>query len=33
MLLYQGIIAFEHFCEQEFSFEQIKEHMQGAFIL
>jgi shikimate dehydrogenase len=33
MLLYQGIIAFEYFCEQQFSFEEIKEHMKKAFIL
>jgi shikimate dehydrogenase len=33
MLLYQGIIAFEYFCEQQFSFEEIKEHMQKAFVL
>ena len=33
MLLYQGIIAFEYFCNHEFSFEEIKEHMQKAFTL
>ena len=33
MLLYQGIIAFEYFCDQNFTFEEIKEHMQKAFIL
>ena len=33
MLLYQGIIAFEYFCEKEFSFEEIKKQMQEAFIL
>lgn len=33
MLLYQGIIAFEYFCEQKFTFDEIKEHMQKAFIL
>ena len=33
MLLYQGIIAFEYFCEQKFTFEEIKEHMRKAFIL
>ncbi|HHS92316.1 MAG TPA: shikimate dehydrogenase, partial [Campylobacterales bacterium] len=33
MLLYQGIIAFEYFCEQKFSFEEIKEEMQKAFTL
>ncbi|GIU01631.1 shikimate dehydrogenase (NADP(+)) [Sulfurovum sp. TSL6] len=33
MLLYQGIIAFEYFTEQAFSFEEIKPYMQKAFIL
>ena len=33
MLLYQGIIAFEYFCDHAFSFKEIKEHMQKAFIL
>jgi shikimate dehydrogenase len=33
MLLYQGIIAFEYFCDGVFSFEEIKEHMQKAFTL
>jgi shikimate dehydrogenase len=33
MLLYQGIIAFEYFTNHQFSFEQIKKHMQKAFIL
>ncbi len=33
MLLYQGIIAFEYFTEHAFTFEEIKEHMQKAFIL
>ncbi len=33
MLLYQGIIAFEYFTNHQFSFEEIKEHMQKAFIL
>ena len=33
MLLYQGIIAFEYFSNQEFNFEEIKGHMQKAFIL
>jgi len=33
MLLYQGIIAFEHFTEGKFNFEEIKEKMQQAFIL
>ena len=33
MLLYQGIIAFEHFTDHRYSFEQIKHHMQKAFEL
>jgi shikimate dehydrogenase len=33
MLLYQGIIAFEYFTEHQFGFEEIKKHMQKAFIL
>jgi len=33
MLLYQGIIAFEYFCNQEFNFEEIKQYMQKAFTL
>ncbi|MCH9740182.1 MAG: shikimate dehydrogenase [Epsilonproteobacteria bacterium] len=33
MLLYQGVIAFEHFSNQQFSFNEIKEHMQKAFTL
>lgn len=33
MLLYQGIIAFEYFTDQQFDFDQIKKHMQRAFIL
>ena len=33
MLLYQGIIAFEYFTENQYSFETIKEHMQKAFTL
>lgn len=33
MLLYQGVIAFEYFCEKRYSFEEIKEQMQKAFIL
>jgi len=33
MLLYQGIIAFEYFCNHKFSFEEIKAPMQQAFIL
>lgn len=33
MLLYQGIIAFEKFTEDRFKFDDIKDHMQKAFIL
>jgi shikimate dehydrogenase len=33
MLLYQGIIAFEYFTNNKYSFEEIKVHMQKAFIL
>ena len=33
MLLYQGIIAFEYFTNKKFTFEEIKEEMQKAFIL
>lgn len=33
MLLYQGIIAFEYFTDHAFSFEEIKQYMQKAFIL
>ncbi len=33
MLLYQGIIAFEYFTEQQYSFSEIKAYMQKAFIL
>ena len=33
MLLYQGIIAFEYFTEHAFTFEEIKAHMQKAFVL
>jgi shikimate dehydrogenase len=33
MLLYQGIIAFEYFTRNQFSFEEIKKEMQKAFIL
>jgi shikimate dehydrogenase len=33
MLLYQGIIAFEHFTDHRFSFDEIKPHMQKAFEL
>ncbi|MCF6243423.1 MAG: shikimate dehydrogenase [Sulfurovum sp.] len=33
MLLYQGIIAFEYFTENTYSFDEIKPHMQKAFLL
>jgi len=33
MLLYQGIIAFEHFTNHQFSFDEIKASMQKAFVL
>jgi shikimate dehydrogenase len=33
MLIYQGVIAFEHFCEYEYSFEQILPFMKKAFEL
>ena len=33
MLLYQGIIAFEYFTEHAYTFDEIKAHMQKAFIL
>jgi len=33
MLLYQGIIAFEHFTAYRYDFEQIKHHMKKAFTL
>jgi len=33
MLLYQGIIAFEHFTGNTYTFEEIKPYMQKAFIL
>jgi shikimate dehydrogenase len=33
MLLYQGIIAFEYFTAHQYSFSDIKSHMQKAFIL
>ncbi len=33
MLLYQGIIAFEHFCDYRYSFEEIEPHMRRAFSL
>ena len=32
MLLYQGVIAFEHFTEYKFSFDEIREHMEKAFV-
>ena len=31
MLLYQGIIAFEHFTDHRYGFDEIKHHMQKAF--
>ena len=33
MLLYQGIIAFEHFTNYAYNFDEIKPHMQKAFML
>ena len=33
MLLYQGIIAFEYFTDHAYTFDEIKPHMQKAFIL
>ena len=33
MLLYQGIIAFEHFTGHRYGFDEIKPHMEKAFIL
>lgn len=33
MLLYQGIIAFEYFTENQYSFQQIEQHMKKAFSL
>ncbi len=33
MLLYQGIIAFEHFTNYSYSFHEIKPYMKKAFIL
>ena len=33
MLLYQGIIAFEYFTNHQYSFDEIKPHMQQAFTL
>ncbi len=33
MLLYQGIIAFEYFTDHAYSFDEIKPHMQKAFLL
>jgi shikimate dehydrogenase len=32
MLLYQGIIAFEHFTDHTYTFDEIKLHMQKAFL-
>lgn len=31
MLLYQGIIAFQHFTDDRYSFEEIEQHMKMAF--
>ncbi|MEY3090043.1 MAG: hypothetical protein RL113_359 [Pseudomonadota bacterium] len=33
MLLYQGIIAFEYFTDHAYRFEEIKPHMQKAFMI
>jgi len=33
MLLYQGIIAFEYFTEEQFTFDEIRAYMQKAFSL
>ena len=33
MLLYQGIIAFEHFTNYSYTFDEIKPYMQKAFVL
>ncbi|MEA1953865.1 MAG: shikimate dehydrogenase [Campylobacterota bacterium] len=33
MLLYQGIIAFEHFTNQQYSFQEILPYMKKAFII
>ena len=33
MLLYQGVIAFEHFTDHTYSFEEIRPLMQRAFVL
>lgn len=33
MLLYQGIIAFEHFTDHRYTFEEIEGHMRKAFVL
>jgi shikimate dehydrogenase len=33
MLLYQGIIAFEHFTNYRYTFDEIKPYMQKAFII
>jgi len=33
MLLYQGIIAFEYFTEQNYTFKEIEKHMKKAFVI
>jgi len=33
MLLYQGIIAFEYFTNHAYTFNEIKPHMEKAFVL
>jgi len=33
MLLYQGIIAFQHFTDQQYTFDEIEVYMKKAFIL
>jgi shikimate dehydrogenase len=33
MLIYQGVIAFEHFCDYRYSFEDILFYMQKTFEL
>ena len=33
MLLYQGIIAFEYFTDHAYTFDEIKVHMERAFVL
>ena len=32
MLLYQGVIAFEHFTNQQFRFQEIEKYMKDAFV-